>query len=363
MTSSKIAGLRAKIVTLSLALVLVLSACEAQVRDANTSSADTIEPIYRDQVLSNLSKLLDTPNILPSQAKLGQGQNQSSGTFSPSVTFPLTSMFTSTVSAMSGHTTTTAGAGATLGGNLGYQLTYQTAPITEVTDLMNLRAIYMAVLCASDVSKTAISADCANFDLKELYTPPRLYDSQGKLVFDGYFLQPPICVLCLDAATISSMPSSAFVAVNKNSLAIADVLRQDNKWLYWAPTGAAGPAGTVYIGQADGRRFYSKSYAKFADFILKTLPLPVSPGRTIMPAVTLAPLAPAVEQAPQPSEALQLRALRPQRKQPAPPPPVQVPLPKQPAPPPSLQVPLLVPGSPEGGRITPSLVQPFPPIQ
>jgi hypothetical protein len=361
MMSSKVAGLRAKIITLSIALVL--SACEAQVREANTSSADTIEPIYRDEVLNNLSKLLDTPNILPSQAKLGTGQNQSSGTFSPIVTFPLSSMFASTVSAMSGHTTSTAGAGATLGGNLGYQLTYQTAPITEVTDLMNLRAIYMAVLCSGDVSNTAISADCASFDLKEAYTPPRLYDSQGKLVFDGYFLQPPICILCLDPATISSMPSSAFVAVNKNSLGIVDILRRDNKWLYWVPTGAAGPAGTVYIGQAGGKRFYSKSLEKFADFILKTLPLPVSPGRTMMPAVTLAPPVPAVEQAPQPSEALQLHALRPQRNRPAPPPPVQVPLPKQPAPPPSVQVPLLVPGSPEGGRITPSFVQPFPPIQ
>jgi hypothetical protein len=253
---------------------LVLSACQAaQVTNANTAAADAVEPIYRDQVLSNLSRLIDKPNALPSQVKLVTGINQASGTFTPSVTFPLSNMFARTVSATPTQVTTTAGAGSTLSGSMGYQLTYNTAPTTEILDLQNLRAIYMAVLCSGTGTRAQIDDVCAGFDLHEAYTPPRVYDSTDKLVFDGYYLQPPLCVLCLNAQMIKSAPNTAFVDINRRALDIVDVLNPKFKWLYWVdPGNIAEPQGTVFIGQSDGRRFYAKSYQEFADFVLKTLP-------------------------------------------------------------------------------------------
>ena len=333
---------------------LVVSACQAaQVTNANTAAADAVEPIYRDQVLSNLSRLIDEPNAIPSQVKLVTGTNQASGTFTPSVTFPLSSMFARTVSATPTQVTSTAGAGSTLSGSLGYQLTYNTTPTTEIIDLQNLRAIYMAVLCSGKGTRAAIDDVCASFSLREAYTPPRIYDSADKLVFDGYYLEPPLCILCLNPQTIKSAPNTAFVDIDRRALDIVNVLNPESKWLYWLDLGSIEePQGTVFIGQSGGRRFYAQSYQKFADFVLKTLPLPASPSRPIAAAVSLSVPSPPVP-APAP--------IVPPVARPAP-----VPAPRAPQPAPApVQVPLqIVPGSTEGGTARPLFVpQVLPPFQ
>lgn len=342
------------ILTLLAAVLLLQSACQtAQVTNANTAAADAVESIYRDQVLSNLSRLIETPNALPSQVKLVTGINQASGTFTPSVTFPLSSMFARTVSATPTQITTTAGAGSTLQGSMGYQLTYNTTPATEILDLQNLRAIYMAILCSGEGSRSALGNVCRSFDLHEAYTPPRVYDSTDKLVFDGYYLQPPLCILCLSPQTITSASNTAFVLIDPKALDIVDVLNPKSKWLYWVdPGGIAEPQGTVFIGQSGGRRFYATSYQKFADFVLTTLPLPASPSRPLAAAVSLSVFPP--------SRAAPVPGVPPVAK-PAPAPTPGVP---KPAPAP-VQVPLqVVPGSTEGGTARPLFVpQVLPPFQ
>ncbi len=335
----------------ALILAAGLWGCTTQVRNTNTAAADAVEPIYRDQVLSNLAKLLDAPNTLPSQIKLLSGTNQSSGTLSPTVTFPLTRMFASTVSSAPSHTTTTAGAGATLGGNLGYQMTYSTAPTTEIIDLLNLRAVYMAALCSTDQSGASPPVGCNGFDLRDQYTPPRVYDSKNRLVFDGYFLQPPLCILCLSSTVISSTPNMAYVAIDRKDLEVADTLKPNAKWLYWTEAGKSSglPPGAVPIGESGGREFYATSYAKFARFVLETLPLPASPTRTSGEATILPPPAPP----PPPQSPPKASHLSPEeRRLLLAPNPNPNPRPT-PAPPPST----VVPGSPEGGAARPLILQ------
>src|SRR5205814_9684873 len=43
---------------------------------------------------------------------------------------------------------------------------------------------------------------------------------------------------------------------------------------------SSGPEGYVYLGSAEGRRFYARRESMFSDFMLATLPLPApSPPR------------------------------------------------------------------------------------
>src|SRR5262249_34457785 len=138
--------------------------------------------------------------------------------------------------------------------------------------------------------------------------PPRIYDAHGQLVYDGYYLEPSICQLCLDDTTIAKVPSLVVVAVDKSNLHIVEILKPTNKWLYWSNGGscAAILPNSIYVGSADGKTFYATSYAQFADFILRPLPLPVSPTRPTLAAVTV-PSVVTVPALPKPSQVPKFR--------------------------------------------------------
>lgn len=100
-------------------------------------------------------------------------------------------------------------------------------------------------------------------------------NSSTKLIFDPYFLKPPLCVLCIKSD--SQLP---IYADNAKTLSVGPIL--DFRWLYWIDERNAAhsnppPTTWVHIGDADQRQFYARSYADFAEFVLTTLPLPPSP--------------------------------------------------------------------------------------
>jgi len=96
---------------LALALTSLLTGCDVtRLTYATTSGGEVVEPTYRDQTLTNLSKLLDEPGVLPSEIYLQTGVMQTNSSVTLSVTFPLSSMFAKTVSATISQTTTTPGA-------------------------------------------------------------------------------------------------------------------------------------------------------------------------------------------------------------------------------------------------------------
>ena len=101
----------------------------------------------------------------------------------------------------------------------------------------------------------------------------------SRLIFDPYFLLPPICVLCVKST--SQFP----VTPDKiDTLEVTPILAK-RWWLYWFDlktpwTSNTPPKESVFIGEAGGRRFYADSYPDFADFLLMTLPLPPSLARS-----------------------------------------------------------------------------------
>jgi hypothetical protein len=189
-------------------------------------------------------------------------------------------MLARAVTATTTETTTTAGAGSTIQGRLGFQLNYTVTAPNDMLVLMNQRAIYMAALCNSVKASDSPYYECSKFDLHLAYTPPRMFGPKdnNKLIFDPYFLLPPICVLCVKP------PGRFPVNIDtRDKLDIIPILAK--KWLYWfdlkTPSASnSPPEGSVYIGDAGGRRFYASSYADFADFVLMTLPLPASLPRS-----------------------------------------------------------------------------------
>ena len=117
---------------LALLVGFALTACQtSHLTYATASGASAVEPIYRDQALSNFAKLLDEPNALPSQISLVTGTMQTNSSVTPNVTFPLSSMFARAISATTTDTTSTAGASATIQGSLGFQLNYIVAAPTD----------------------------------------------------------------------------------------------------------------------------------------------------------------------------------------------------------------------------------------
>jgi hypothetical protein len=94
-----------------------------------------------------------------------------------------------------------------------------------------------------------------------------MFDATGKrLIFDPYFLEPPLCILCIR----SERPLPVYVNEAK-TLDVTPIL--DSKWLYWVDTrnptqSSELPIDSVPIGEAGGRRFYARSYADFAEFVL-----------------------------------------------------------------------------------------------
>jgi hypothetical protein len=273
---------------LTLSSGLVLAGCQStQLSYTTTNGASAVEPIYRQQAVDNLAKLIKEPYSLPSEVFIQNGTMQANESVTPTVTFPFSSMFAKTVSATPSSTNTIAGGGGSLAGTLGYQLNYVVQPMGDIVGLSNLRAIYMQVLCESAPELTG----CVNFDIYQSYMPPRVYQPKwdtgtkksekaqliNRLVLDPYFLYRPLCILCLtddasdryrhDAFLIDSTDPTKF----RQYLTISDTLNK--RWLSWGSAPTAN--GAVSIGTSGGIHFFAPP-GDFANFLLLTLPLPTS---------------------------------------------------------------------------------------
>jgi hypothetical protein len=269
-----------------------LTACQqTQLTYAANTGAAAVEPVFRQQALSNFAKLLDNPAALPSQVNLASGTLQANSSVTPSVSFPLSSMFASALAitptgVTNTGTTTTAGASSTLSGSYGFQLQFVVNPLTDTIALHNLQTIYMAVLCNSLSSEKQRNFECDRFAQAKGYVPPRMYSETNKLVLDPYYLNPPLCIRCpknpdpnnlIDASQADTLPPAPLVA---------------EQWLYWTTdaTPSKGPEGYVSLGSAEGIHFYATKESIFSDFMLATLPLP-APSPTRYPPKQAIPLA------------------------------------------------------------------------
>jgi hypothetical protein len=103
--------------------------------------SSTVESIYTNQTLLNLSRTIDDPWAIPSMLEITTGQIGTSNSVSPSFTTPLSK---SAVRDNSGtiSTVTRAGLGLTIGANDGWQQSWNTLPVTNPKALRKLRALY-----------------------------------------------------------------------------------------------------------------------------------------------------------------------------------------------------------------------------
>jgi hypothetical protein len=247
----------------------LLGGCQSAQLTSNTIDVSaTIAPIYVAQVLGNFSKFVDQPENLPSQATLQAGIVQTTNTLTPSISFPLSNMFANAMGNTITRTTTTAGAGMTIGASIAWQQNFTVQPVNDPFSLRNLSVLYRAVITGKGIS--------------EDYQPPRVYDRHDQLVPDPYYLQEPLCVLCLNDPNNPPLTDDRRELLAKTHL---NAIFLNRPWLYWinAPVDEcpAAPDGWVCIGTSGGYAFYVKKdrLQYFIDFVLMTLPLQQAPAR------------------------------------------------------------------------------------
>jgi hypothetical protein len=196
------------------ALAFLISGCASTQLNYNTVEiATSTDGVYTKETLINLSKFIDDPYAIPTQATIAASQIQTVNSVTPSLTFPLTAPVAdtttraATLQVASAHTT--AGAGAGLTANNGAQQNYTIAPLNDANTLRNLQALYRHAVYGAP--------------LLHSYHPPRIF-FQDKFYDDPYSLQLPHCVIC-------AVHQGEFSSIQKPAVYVNKALK--GKWLYW----------------------------------------------------------------------------------------------------------------------------------
>jgi hypothetical protein len=194
---------------------LALSACAHAELNLNTVDvAVTVESLYKEQALNNLSRLIDDPNILPSQADIASGNVQTQDQLSGTGQFPWGSQVVSGGNFMTGITQITAAARQLTVGLTGNRTqSWSITPITDPASLQRLRAVYVHAInrnnCNPDLQKFAYCID-SGIDADRRLIDRYIYNlnviaSNDNITIDSSRVMEPQCVLCLDRKTISDL--------------------------------------------------------------------------------------------------------------------------------------------------------------
>ena len=143
--------------------------------------AGSVNSLYINQTLENLSRTIDDHFAIPSQVDLAAGTVQTSNSIAPQISFPLSNTVT-----RNGANLVTSVVHASTNMNVNasdaWQQSWTIAPITDGDSLRNLRALYRNVVVPEA-------------DLRSEYVPARV--KSGKTyIYDPYALAEPHCVLC-----------------------------------------------------------------------------------------------------------------------------------------------------------------------
>ena len=283
-----------------ISIAIMLGGCQgSQLSITTIDVASTIEAIQSKQTINNLGRVAANIYTIPSQVLLNGGTVQIVNSVTPSITFPLSSMFSRTIAATSAEISTTAGSGASLGASVSWQENFNILPVVDPFSLRNLNILYNVVLQGLG-KKEAIKN----------YQVPRSYDRSDRLVPDPYYFLNPSCVLCLSQASITQSPPEFPLSqhnisemIDNNHLIVNDVFTYHGMFY----RSSSDPSGTFRpftvdkgslenIGSSSGFAFYvaKKAYSLsgnvlvkttidgkklFSDFVLLTLPLVNIPQR------------------------------------------------------------------------------------
>jgi hypothetical protein len=247
-------------------LFAVLSGCASTQLNNNTINiSSSVDSLYIREALENVSKFVDNPHSIPSQIDISAGTVQTVMTIQPSMTFPLTSQSTRTLTNAAALSRAQAnqlsGAGATVGAVDTQQQNWNIIPVNDANALRNLQAIYRYVLYREPLNET--------------YHPPRIYVN-NKFYLDPYYLQTPQCVLCARSSALLPPEAAKSLKVNPDL---------HFGWLHWDDEALKAEAGAlVDLGKFGNHELYMSKAAYdngyLAKFVFFTLPLASEPTET-----------------------------------------------------------------------------------
>jgi hypothetical protein len=287
---------------LLLASLTILGACAARQLSLNTVNvAGTIETIERQQTMGNFGRFADNDYAVPSVAFLTAGTVQIMNSVTPSVTFPLSSMFASAITTSAtpsiANTTTSAGSAATIGASIAWQDNFNILPLTDSFTLRNIAVLYRAVM---NVKRFGI----AYSDGLPTYQVPRAYGRQDQLVPDPYYLSYSNCIFCLKRGASPPQDDQSLLKNLGKDIIVNDVVSY--QWLYYKPLGSSNDSmrpeqvdmsELKWAGISNGYSFYIRKEVKtdktnasgdkikvsgdkmLSDFIILTLPIANEPTR------------------------------------------------------------------------------------
>jgi hypothetical protein len=163
-------------------IFLIVGGCASVQLGYNTLDVGgSVNSLYINQTLENLSRTIDDHFAIPSQIDLAAGTVQTSNSIAPQVSFPLSNTVT-----RNGANVVTSIVRASTNMNVNasdaWQQSWTIAPIIDGDSLRNLRALYRNVVTPEA-------------DLRREYVPARIKSGQT-YVYDPYALAEPHCVLC-----------------------------------------------------------------------------------------------------------------------------------------------------------------------
>lgn len=278
---------------------IICGCTSAQLSRGTVNVASTIEEIETSQAIANFSRIADNAFALPSLVSIVGGTVQVVNTVTPSVSFPLTSMFARVSSGSPSTTTTTAGAGATFSGTISWQQNFNIVPMTDQFTLRNIAALYRAVVYCDPSEPAAwlgpyhlsAAAAAAASDPKwpsprHLVMPadyvgyqvPRFYGRSDQLIPDPYSLEKPNCVLCIKEGLKAPQTNEELrERTTVNTRVFGEC------WLYHSTVGSpeAPPLGATILGSSGNNVFYlRRGYDDaLAEFLILTLPTSAGPTR------------------------------------------------------------------------------------
>ncbi len=211
----------------------------------------TIADVRETQVVYNIGRAIDDPEMVPSQVVMSQGSAQASTSLTPTLSWA--AHFVKSLSASLGVFSWTS--------------SWTLTPVVDAGDLQNLRAVYSFIIIAPpQVPAQTTTADRLNkatqrldlFNKKETAPPPQWVPP----------FQSPVPTSEQAAKLLIEGESRACQQYQseKESTALY------NPWLFWFRDGSWHPANPRYpltqVGSHNGTPIYITSQACFDDFII-----------------------------------------------------------------------------------------------
>jgi hypothetical protein len=196
-------------------LAFALAGCAHTQLNSNTLDvASTIESLYREQTLTNLSRLIDDPNTIPSQVDISGGSIQTQDSITPSLNLPLGNQVMRNGTTLVVQTIQENVRALMLGVSGQWSQSWSITPVTDANALRRLRAVYRYAIgykyyyqdngqidskCndTDPMEDEELKQNCANNELLSRYNLNKMA-TNNNIVIDSSRIMEPQCVVCLN---------------------------------------------------------------------------------------------------------------------------------------------------------------------